>query len=198
MAPRLPLESGSTERRSARRGWALALLSLAAVLGCILVAALWAGRDEFANHRAYLLGQTDARVAMDYAALSPAMDEAALQRQLGPVALLCRDVAGGDTRLCEAPLAQADGVAAARLRATLAQGRLQQLEVFVPWWAHHGAARTLTAHLGAPTAVGPEPAASGQPSEILWALPHGTLHTVRAPGWNPWRWSVLRWTAGSS
>lgn len=197
MAPRPPLDTGS-ERRSARRGWGLALLALAAALGCILVAALWAGRDEFANHRAYLLSKADARVEMDYAALSPAMDEAALQRHFAPLALRCRNDEGSDARICEAALAQADGVAAARLRAALAQGRLQQLEVFVPWWAHHRAARALTAQIGAPTTFDAKPAAADQPGEIHWALAQGTLHMARDPGWNPWHWSVLRWTAGSS
>lgn len=197
MAPRPPLETG-TERRSARRGWALTLLALAAVLGCIVVVALWAGRDEFAKHQSYLLGEADARVAMHYAALSPALDEAALQRHFAPAALRCSNDEGLDARICEAALAQADGVAAARLRATLVQGRLQQLEVFVPWWAHHSAARALTTQQGAPSAFDtPEPG-TDESASLVWPAAAGTVRLARAPGWNPWRWSVLRWTAGSS
>jgi hypothetical protein len=196
LAPRPPAKAGA-ERRSARRGWGLALLALAAAVGGILVLALWAGRDEFSTHRAYLLGDDGARVSIDYAALSPALDEAALQRLLAPAVWRCSDTEGGAARLCEAALAQANGVAAARLRATLRQGQLQQTEVFVPWWAHHAAARALTAQLGAPSAYDAQPSASAQAPSLRWTFAEGALHLPLAPGWNPWRWSVLRWTAGA-
>ena len=197
MAPRPHPENGA-ERRTARRGWAVTLLALAAALGCIVIAALWAGRDEFANHHAYLLGASDARVTIDYAALSPAMDEAALQGRFAPAALRCSDAEGDATRICEAALAQADGVAAARLRATLAKGHLQQLEVFVPWWAHHRAAQALTARQGAPSAFVTPQARTDEAASLVWPTAAGAVRLDRAPGWNPWRWSVLRWAAGSS
>lgn len=196
MAAHPPPETG-TERRSARRGWGLALLTLAAALGGVLIAALWVGRDEFSNHQAYLLGDADARVALNYAALSPAMDEAALQRHVAPATLRCRDAEDSGTRVCEAALAQAGSVAAARLRATLGQGRLQQLDVFVPWWAHHGAARALTAQQGAPFAIDrPEPG-DDQAERLVWPAAAGSVRLARSPGWNPWRWSVLRWSAST-
>lgn len=186
------------ERRTARRGWSLALPSLVALLACTVLAVLWAGRGEFGSHHAYLLGGADARIAMDYASLSPALDEAALQRHFAPAVLHCVDAGSGGGRLCEAALAQADGVAAARLRATLAQGRLQQIELFVPWWAHHRAAQALTAQRGAPTAFYTPKTSADPPAALLWADATGTVRVDRDPGWNPLRWSVLRWVAGAT
>lgn len=197
MTPRPPADSGA-ERRSTRRGWALALLALTAALACIVILALWAGRDEFGKHRAYLLGEDGARLTLDYAALSPATSEAALQRQLAPADWRCTDAEGGDARICEAALAQANGVAAARLRVTLRQDRLQQAEVFVPWWAHHAMARALIAQLGAPSTFDAAPPAPDQPRTIAWAFGQGTLRIARDPGWNPWHWTVLRWAADAA
>lgn len=195
MAPRQPAETG-TERRSPRRGWTVAGLALAASVAGTVVLALWAGRDEFATHRSYLLGGDGPRVALDLAALSPGLDAAALQRQLAPATLHCQaaeDASG--LQVCDAALAQANGVPAARLRATLAPSGLRHLELFVPWWAHHRAARALTAQQGAPVAVVPQAPDSDGVRELVWAAGAGTVTLAAAPGWNPWRWTVLRWAA---
>ncbi|KQP21771.1 hypothetical protein [Pseudorhodoferax sp. Leaf267] len=176
-------------RPEAWRGLAVVLLALACALG----AGLWAGRGEFASHRAHLFGGAQARIALDYATLSAGLDEAALQQRLAGAPLRCTNTA--EARICEADLARADGLPAARLRATLQGGRLQQTEVFLPWWRHHQAARTLAATLGAPSAYDTDAPAPGIAPGIVWAFEQGALRIARDPGWNPWRWSVLRWTA---
>lgn len=128
-----------------RRTRVLTLLALA----CALAALLWAGRGQFDSYRAWWWGPAGADLAAPYRSLSPAMDEAALQRHFAGAALRCNDVEGGE-RLCTAPLSHVDGVPAARLQAVLADGRLRAVEVWVPWWEHHSAARRLIADLGAP------------------------------------------------
>jgi hypothetical protein len=195
LAPRHPAETGA-ERRSARRGWTAAGLTLTVCVAATVVLALWAGRGEFATHWAHLLGRDAPRIALDLAALAPNLDAAALQQRLALATLHCQaaDNASG-VRVCDAALAQANGVPAARLRATLAPSGLRQLELFVPWWAHHRAARALTAQQGAPVAVAPQAPGPASGRELVWAAGAGTVTLAASPGWNPWRWSVLRWAA---
>ncbi len=173
-----------------RRTLLLALLAA----GCMLAALLWAGRGQLDSHRDRWLGPAGAELAPRYAALSPAMDERALQRHLAGAALVCADAAAGE-RHCKARLAHADGVAASRLLAVLVEGRLRAVEVWVPWWQHHSAARSLVTVLGAPTSHASATADTAELGSIAWEMPGGTVRIARQPGWNPWHWSRLVWTA---
>lgn len=175
----------------ARRAPLAAGLALAA-----LAALLWAGRAELPEHLARWFAGGRAGIAVDYARLSAELDAAALARLVGGVALPCRDAAAGS--VCEAALSEANGLPAAHLRATWQQARLRTVEVDVPWWAHHDAVRMLTARLGPPVRADAALPGSGQAPGILWALPHGALRIDRAPGWNPWAWSTLRWAASAA
>lgn len=183
--------AGST-RGAAARGRRTLLLTLLA-LACVLAAVLAAGRGQWASHWARWWGPAGADLTLDVRALSPAMDEAALLRHFAGAALACTDGVDGQ-RLCAAPLAHADGVTAARLQAWLVNGRLQAVEVWVPWWQHHSAARALVARLGAPSIASNGTKTNPSPS-IAWDLPGGTLRIDRHPGWNPWRWTALHWAA---
>lgn len=187
--PLPPPPENATERRAARRGLAIGLLALAFALA----GALWAGRGQIESHRAWWFGGASARIAMHWPALSPAMDEAALQRHFAGTSLQCSGASA--QRSCTADLAQADGVAAARLLLTLQAGRLRQAEVLLPWWAQHAAARVLSARLGAPTSIDAVAPAPGVPRALAWELPQGTVALPRDPGWNPWRWTAVRWVA---
>ncbi len=173
-----------------RRTLLLALLAA----GCMLAALLWAGRGQLDSHRDRWFGPAGADLAPRYAALSPAMDESALQRHMAGAALVCADAAAGE-RHCAARLAHADGVAASRLGAVLVDGRLRTVEVWVPWWEHHSAARRLVAVLGAPTSHASATPDSPAPGSIAWEMPGGTVRIARQPGWNPWHWSRLVWAA---
>ena len=191
MAPH-PGPEPLTERPAARRGLALALLLLAGALA----ASLWAGREQLGSHLAWWASGADARIALRYPALSSALDEAGLRRHFAGLPLQCGDAPAG--RLCEATLARADGVPAARLQLRLQSGQLQSTEVSVPWWAHHRAVRALVDQLGAPTAYDRTASDPGPPRSMAWELPRGTLRVALEPGWNPWRWSVLRWSAAGA
>ncbi|KQP38008.1 hypothetical protein [Pseudorhodoferax sp. Leaf274] len=172
-----------------RRSGALLLAALLALAGL-----LWAGRADLPAHLArWTGGAARAQATLDYARLSPTLDAAALARQLDDLPLQCQALADGSA--CEAALAQANGLPAALLRASWQQGRLQAVDVLVPWWAHHRAVGMLTARLGAPG--GHEViAADGQRIAALsWSLPEGTVQVARAPGWNPLHWTALRWNA---
>ena len=173
-----------------RRTLVLSLLAC----GCMLAALLWAGRGQLDSHRDRWFGPAGADLALRYAALAPAMDEAALQRHMAGAALVCADAAAGE-RHCQARLSRADGVAASRVQAVLAEGRLRTVTVWVPWWEHHSTARSLVATLGAPTSHANATAASADLGSIAWEMPGGTVRIARQPGWNPWHWSQLLWTA---
>lgn len=191
--PSLDAPAGATGSTATRRR--TRMLTLLA-LGCVLAAVLAAGRGHWDSHRARWWGPAGADLALDLRALSPAMDEAALLRHFSGAALACTDGMDGQ-RLCAAPLAHVDGVTAARLQAWLANGRLQAVEVWVPWWEHHNAARALVARFGAPAIASRGTATQARPS-IAWELPGGWLHIDRHPGWNPWRWTTLHWAAHTS
>ncbi|HVR53370.1 MAG TPA: hypothetical protein VMS38_26845 [Pseudorhodoferax sp.] len=178
----------------ARRLWTIAG---AAALG--LAALLWAGRDELPDHVAHRSGAGRAQVVPDYAALSDRLDPAALARTLGaPGELPLRCAQTADGRVCTAPLLRADGQSAERLTATWQGTRLVRTDVRLPWWAHHGMVRALTARLGAPTRPDAEAPDDAQAPAIAWQLDHGTLRIARAPGWAPWRWTTLRWQAAEA
>lgn len=167
-------------------------LLLAALL--VLAGLLWTGRAELPAQLArWAGGGARADVTLDYARLSPALDAAALARQLGGPPLPCQ--AQGEAAVCETALATANGVPAALLRARWQDGRLQSVDLLVPWWEHHHAVGMLTERLGAPD--GNEViAADGQHLAALrWNLPEGAVQVARAPGWNPLRWSTARWEA---
>lgn len=165
---------------------------LASLLGlAVLAALLWAGRAELPEHLARWFGDGRARIAVDYTRLAPGLEPAGLARLLGLAPLQCH--AAEDTRICEAPLAEADGLPAARLRALWRQAQLQSVEIDLPWWAHHAAVQRLSERLGPPARA--NPADTGRDPRIAWDLAQGTLQIPRAPGWNPWRWRTLRWTA---
>jgi len=141
---------------------------------------------------------------MRYAALSPAMDEAALQRHAPGLAWRC--AGPQEARRCDAAIAAADGVPASALRADFTHGRLQSLALRLPWWRHHAMARALVRTLGAPDAF-EHPAAPGTleapdtpdapdgQDAIVWRLPGGSLRLPAAPGLQPLRWVELRWSA---
>lgn len=184
----------SPEPRASR---GLAIAGLGAVLLALAVL-LWAGRAELPEHLARWSAHGQrASASIGYVRLSAELDATALGQHLGGLPLQCRPLEDGS--ICEAALAQADGVPATRLRATwhraAQQNRLQTLEILVPWWAHHRSAAMLTQRLGPPS--GNEAlAASGERLAVLtWNLPQGRVLMARAPGWNPWRWSTLRWSA---
>lgn len=178
------------EARTRRR---LAFVGAAALA---LAALLWAGRDELPDHLAHRSGEGRAQAVPDYAALSDRLDPAALARTLGELPLRCEQTADG--RVCAAPLRQADGQSAERLVATWQGERLVQADVRLPWWAHHGMVRALTARLGPPTRADAEAPDDAQAPAIAWQLDHGTLRIARAPGWAPWRWTTLRWQAAEA
>lgn len=170
------------------------------LLAAALAAAglLWAGRAELPEHLARWSGSS-AQVARlpDIARLSPTLDAGALARQLGTKALACRPVAD-DGQVCETALAEAGGVAAARLRAAWQRGRLQTVEILVPWWQHHPAVGALVQRLGPPSGnahMGPE---GRRLPALTWNLAQGTLVFPRAPGWTPWRWLQLHWRAADA
>ncbi|MGC3988019.1 MAG: hypothetical protein QM777_26680 [Pseudorhodoferax sp.] len=178
----------SPEPRPRRSG----ALLLAALL--VLAGLLWAGRAELPAQLARWTGAgARAELALDYARLAPALDTAALARQLGGLTLPCQ--AQGDASVCEAALARANGIPAAALRARFQNGHLQSLDLLLPWWEHHRAVGMLTERLGAPG--GSEALADdGQPLAALrWRVPAGTVQIARAPGWNPLRWATVRWDA---
>lgn len=175
----------------ARRLWTFAG---AAALG--LAALLWAGRDELPDHLAHRSDPDRAQAVPDYAALSDRLDPAALAHALGGLPLRCAQTADG--RVCAAPLRQADGQSAERLTATWQGERLVRTDVRLPWWAHHGMVRALTARLGAPARADAAAPDDAQAPAIAWQLEHGTLRIARAPGWAPWRWTTLRWQAAET
>ncbi len=164
----------------------LAAALLAAALA--LAAWLWPQRPLVAEHLAAWQASAPP-VAMRYAALSPAMDEADLQRHFAGLAWRCTGQPAA--RLCEAAMTRADGVPAAGLRAAFQRGRLQSLALRLPWWRHHQMARTLVQTLGAPDAA--TPGTGEQAPSIAWQLPGGQLDLPRAPGLQPLRWTELRW-----
>lgn len=170
---------------------ALALLAPMLLAGIALLG--WAGRGEFASHRAWWSASARAHVTLPWQALHAGMTPEQLAERLGGPALACEATPQG--RRCTAPLARADGLPAAALQAQWtaagAGERLAQLELLLPWWQHHAAARALLPRLGGPTALLPAPA----PQALLWQLPQGQVRLARAPGWNPWHWTVLRWQA---
>ncbi|WP_326535969.1 hypothetical protein [Pseudorhodoferax sp.] len=181
-----PRRNPEPRPRGAYLPTALAVLALAALL--------WSGRAELPEHLARWFGDGRARIALDLARLSPGLDAAALAQLLGGLPLPCQGSADG--QVCSAALVQADDLPAAHLVATWRQARLQAVDITVPWWAHHGAARWLSARLGPPTgADAATPDDEDATPGIRWKLAQGTVQIARAPGWNPWAWSTLRWRA---
>ena len=168
------------------------MLLLAALL--VVAALLWTGRAELPAQLARWSGAaTRPNASLDYARLSPSLDAAALGRQLGGLSLPCQPQAEGS--VCEAALAEANGVAAALLRARWRQGTLQSVDLLLPWWEHHRAVGMLTERLGAPGGNEVVTADGQRLAALRWSLPEGTVQMARAPGWNPLHWATVRWDA---
>lgn len=175
-----------------RRSGALLLAAALALAGL-----LWAGRAELGQHLAHWSGRNAHQTAVvDLTRLAPTLDASALARQLGQAALRCQPLDGGS--VCDAAPARIGGLNAARLRATWQQGRLQTVDILLPWWRHHAAAGMLTQRLGPPSGHTVLAADGQREASLGWDLPQGTVRLARAPGWNPWRWSTVRWRAADA
>ncbi len=170
-------------------------------------ALLVAHRDALPVYGAHF-GADLPSATMRYAQLSGAMDELALRRHFATVPLRCgpRPASPGSPntpststdRVCNGALREADGVAALALTAHFGNGRLREVTMAVPWWAHHASVRRLVQTLGAPATLEKDPTQPGMVRSIGWSLPAGSVAQNRDPGWDPLRWSLVAWRAADN
>lgn len=160
---------------------------VALVLLLLLAGLLWRHAGDLGMYSGYLLERRPvAKLGINE--LSPLLDEAALQKHVAGVPLRCT----GELRVCRADISRMDNVPAMQLAAFFDQGRLVNLQVDVPWWAHHAALRQLVTQFGAPEALYPATAARPQ---VQWRTRGGWVTLQKSPGFDPLQPVALQWRA---
>ena len=173
----------------------LAIALVAAVVGLVALSMFFP--IQVRENRLYL---TEKRPGLDFRfdALSQNWSEADLRKQFEGKPIKCysnQQTGGLGDKVCNVDIASHNGARAMGAAFFFDQGRLDNVRVSVPWWAHDQMLQTTLRLYGTPSAA--QPRRIGGLRLVGWKLPDGSgLFYNIDRHVNPLMWSAVYWRSG--
>jgi len=171
------------------------LLSLSLLATLLLAAWLFAAFPDHAREYRLYLMEDRAPLILPFDQVSQEWTEDDIKRRFSSLAVRCYDNRPGEylgTRSCFADIGSFNGHPAMNASFYLTDGRLSDLAINVPWWAHGKAFGGIVEALGLPLSSQDLPYAGVRLHG--WKLANGSsLFYNRDRPLNPLEWSGIHW-----